>query len=105
MTKEVTDATFQELVLDVTDRPVLVDFWATWCGPCRMMAPVIEEIDNENPGLDVYKLDTDTNPATAARYSIMAIPTMVLFKNGQAVASSTGAVSKAELMQRFAQFL
>lgn len=105
MSKEVTDATFQELVLDVKDTPVLVDFWATWCGPCRMMAPIIEEVDAENPGLEVYKLDTDANPVTAMSYNIQAIPTMVLFKNGEAVTYLTGAVPKEALMQRIQQYL
>lgn len=94
---EVTDATFEAEVLKA-DKPVLVDFWAPWCGPCRAIAPVIEEIATEFTGkLKVLKLNTDENPKTAQSYRISGIPSMMVFKNGQPVDQVVGAVPKSTL--------
>lgn len=94
---EVTDATFEQEVLKAT-LPVLVDFWAPWCGPCRAVAPVVEEIANEYNGkLKVLKLNTDENPKTAQSYRISGIPSLMVFKNGQPVEQVVGAVPKSTL--------
>lgn len=94
---EVTDVTFEQEVLKAT-LPVLVDFWAPWCGPCRAVAPVVEEIANEfNGKLKVLKLNTDENPKTAQSYRISGIPSLMVFKNGQPVEQVVGAVPKATL--------
>ncbi len=83
--KEVTDATFEQEVLQASV-PTLVDFWAAWCGPCRMIAPIVEEIAKEYAGrVQVVKMDVDANPRTPARLGIMGIPTLILFKNGREV--------------------
>jgi thioredoxin 1 len=87
---EVTDVTFQAEVLE-SETPVLVDFWAPWCGPCRLVAPILEEINAEREDLRVVKLNTDENMETAATYGILAIPTMVLFRNGQEAKRIQGA--------------
>lgn len=94
---DVTDATFEQEVLKST-LPVLVDFWAPWCGPCRAVAPVVEEIANElNGKLKVLKLNTDENPKTAQAYRISGIPSLMVFKNGQPVEQVVGAVPKSTL--------
>ncbi|WP_156040046.1 thioredoxin [Alicyclobacillus macrosporangiidus] len=104
MAKEVTDATFAAFVQ--SDKPVLIDFWATWCGPCRMMAPVIEEIAEEYADrLEVGKLDVDQNPQTASQYGIMSIPTLLVFKDGQVVKQLIGYRSKADLVSQLADVL
>lgn len=95
---EVTDATFESEVLQAS-RPTLVDFWAVWCPPCRMIAPVVEEIAQEQTGyLNVAKLDVDNNGQTAARYGVTSIPTLILFKGGQEVARFIGYRPKDALM-------
>ena len=95
---EVTDANFQAEVLE-SETPVLVDFWAPWCGPCRVVAPVLEEINNEKDDLRVVKLNVDDNQQTAATYNVMSIPTMIVFKNGQIAKQIVGALPKARLEQ------
>jgi thioredoxin 1 len=94
---EVTDNNFQAEVLE-SDIPVLVDFWAPWCGPCRAVAPVVEEIAGEKAGqLKVSKLNTDENQQTAIQYNVLSIPTLIVFKNGQEVKRVTGAYPKKRL--------
>ncbi|MDO5726524.1 MAG: thioredoxin [Bowdeniella nasicola] len=94
----VTDANFLAEVLQ-SDQPVLVDFWATWCPPCRMMAPIIDEIAAEKQGsLKVAKLDTDQNPQTAGNYGIVSIPTFILFKGGKVVEEIVGGRPKKDLL-------
>ncbi len=93
---EVTDTNFQAEVLEA-EQPVLVDFWAPWCGPCRVVAPVLEEIAGERDDLRIVKLNTDENPQTAGSYGIMSIPTMILFKHGQPVKQIVGAKPKRAL--------
>ena len=101
-TVNVTDATFSQDVLS-SSTPVLVDFWATWCGPCKMVAPVLEEIAGEKAGsLTVAKLDVDANPETARDYGVVSIPTMIVFKDGQPVKRIVGAKGKAALLRELA---
>jgi thioredoxin 1 len=92
----VTDNNFQAEVLE-SDKPVLVDFWAPWCGPCRVVAPVLEEIASERDDLRIVKLNVDENQQTAANYDVLSIPTMILFKNGQAAKKVIGAYPKKRL--------
>jgi len=104
-TTAVSDESFADAVLK-SPTPVLVDFWATWCGPCRMVAPVLEEIAAEKAGsLTVVKLDVDANPATARDYQVVSIPTLILFKNGQPVRRIVGAKGKAALLREIAEDL
>jgi len=94
----VTDATFQQEILD-SEKPALVDFWADWCGPCRMIAPSVEQIAEEySDVLKVAKVDVDDNPAIPGRYGIVGIPTLMLFKGGQVVARITGALPKDRIL-------
>ncbi|MEN9511224.1 MAG: thioredoxin [Bacteroidota bacterium] len=100
MAKEITDSNFSEMVLK-SDKPVLVDFWAVWCGPCRMIAPVVEELSNDFEGKAVVgKMDVDANPNTAMQYGIRSIPTLLIFKGGEVVDKVVGAVSKSVLASK-----
>ncbi|HEY1075212.1 MAG TPA: thioredoxin [Fontimonas sp.] len=95
----VTDASFEQDVKQASSaQPVLVDFWAEWCGPCRMIAPILDQVAGENAGkLKVVKINVDENPATPAALGVRGIPTLILFKNGAPVATQVGAVAKAQL--------
>lgn len=95
----VTDSTFEEDVLQ-SEGAVLVDFWATWCGPCRMIAPSLKQIAAEHQNIKVVKIDIDENPATPGRYGVMSIPTMMVFKGGQVVERFVGAQPKDAILSR-----
>jgi thioredoxin 1 len=98
-TRSVTDQNFATEVLGA-DKPVLVDFWAEWCGPCRMIAPALEEIAGDiGDKVDIVKLNIDENPDTPGRYGVRGIPTMLLFKGGQAVAQKVGAAPRSHIQQ------
>jgi thioredoxin 1 len=95
---EVTDANFQAEVIE-SETAVLVDFWAPWCGPCRVIAPSLEEINEEQENLRIVKLNVDENQVTAARYDVMSIPTLIVFKNGEPATRIIGALPKKRLVQ------
>jgi len=100
MAIEVTDTNFEEMVLN-SSKPVLVDFWAEWCGPCRMLTPVVEELSNDYDGkVVVTKMDVDSNPGTAAKFGIRNIPTILFFKGGEIVDKQIGAVPKSILASK-----
>ncbi len=103
--KHITDSDFQQEVLNA-DQPVLVDFWADWCGPCKMIAPLVDEIAGEYDGkLKVAKMDVDENPRTAMQYGIRSIPTLMVFKSGQVMEQIIGAVPKRHLVEKVAPHL
>lgn len=105
MAIELTDSNFEELVLK-SDKPVLVDFWAEWCGPCRMVAPIVSEISTEYDGKAVVgKLDVDSNPEVAQKYGIRNIPTILFFKNGEVADKQVGAVPKSMLTAKIENLL
>ena len=94
---DVSDATFEEKVLN-SNNPVLVDYWAEWCGPCKMVAPILEEIADEyNDKLTVAKIDIDENKTTPQKYAVRGIPTLMIFKNGEVAGTKVGALSKSQL--------
>lgn len=100
MPVEITDSNFEEQVLK-SDKPVILDLWAEWCGPCRMVGPIVNEIGEEYAGqVVVGKLDVDSNPQTTAKYGIRNIPTILFFKNGEVVDKQVGAVPKAALIEK-----
>jgi thioredoxin 1 len=103
MAVEITDSNFEEVVLK-SDKPVLVDFWATWCGPCLTIAPLIEEIAKEFDGKAVVgKLDVDSNPQSAQKFGVRNIPTLLFFKNGEVVDKQVGAAPKKTLVEKLQQ--
>ncbi len=99
------DQTFKKEVLE-SSLPVLVDFWATWCGPCKAIAPIIEELSNEySSKIKIGKINVEESPSTTAFYGVMSIPTLIFFKNGEVLSQYTGALSKVELKQRIEEEL
>ncbi len=105
MALEITDANFEELVVN-TDKPVVIDFWAVWCGPCRMIAPLIEEMSAEYEGKAVIgKLDVDSNPNVTSKFGVRNIPTVLFVKGGEVVDKQVGAVPKSVLVQKLEALL
>jgi thioredoxin 1 len=105
MAVELTDGNFQELVLN-SDKPVLVDFWAAWCGPCRMLGPIVEELHNDYDGKAVVgKVDVDNNQQISMQYGIRNIPTVLIFKNGEVVDKFVGVAPKASIAEKLDSYL
>ncbi len=102
-----TDSTFhQEVIASSSEKPVLVDFWAAWCGPCKMVAPIVEQIANEkSEKLKVVKVDVDENPQVAMNFGVMSIPTLILFKDGKAVKQMIGSRPKENILSQIESFL
>ena len=98
-TVKVTDATFESEVIN-SDKPVLVDFWAPWCGPCKMVGPVLEEIAGENAGVKIAKVNVDENQQYAGQLGVFNIPTMIMYKNGEPVDKLVGAMPKQQILDR-----
>jgi thioredoxin 1 len=103
----VTDNTFEKQVIEASkSKPVLVDFWAEWCGPCKMLSPLVEQIASENSAkMDVAKVDVDANNAISSRYQIMSIPTLILFKDGKPVKQLVGYMPKERILSQLNQYL
>ena len=101
---DVTDNNFQAEVLE-SERPVIVDFWAAWCGPCRVMSPILEELAEERPDLRVVKVDTDANQDVAAKYGVLSLPTMMVFRDGAPAGQIIGARPKQRLLADLEQYL
>lgn len=102
---EFTDATFEDQVLK-SDKPVLVDFWAVWCGPCQRVAPIVEELAKENEGKAVIgKVDVDNNPGVAGDFGVMSIPTLIIFKDGQEAERLVGALPKSQLQSALDKYI
>ncbi len=99
-----SDSTFDETI-GASDKPVLVDFWAEWCGPCKMIAPILSEIADEHDGITISKLNIDENPEIARRFQVMSIPTMIVFKDGEAAKRMVGAKGKGQMLKELAEFL
>ena len=100
MALEFTDANFEEEVLKENEKPVLVDFWAPWCGPCQMMGPILDEVFTETESFaKVGKVNVDENPETAGKYEVMSIPTLIIFKDGKPIKTITGVQSKEVLIE------
>jgi len=104
-TTQLTDATFDETIGSATE-PVLVDFWAEWCGPCKMIAPILDEIAGEQAGkLTIAKLNVDDNPEISRRFDVMSIPTLILFKDGKPEKKVVGAKGKGQLLEELSAYL
>ncbi|MBU97871.1 MAG: thioredoxin [Actinomycetota bacterium] len=102
--KNLDESTFDETI-GSSETPVLVDFWAEWCGPCKMIAPILEEIATEEQGLSIAKVNVDESPDLARRYGIMSIPALILFQNGEPAKTMVGAKPKSALLEELGEFL